>query len=78
VSATGGDGSGLDNRAESELLLNCGTGRYIVPKPNRLVVIKAGTPHAINHVHTAVGSNVRCSIAGFFLRTGEPEEPAGP
>lgn len=71
-------GSALDNRAESELLLAQGTGRYLVPKPNRLVAIKAGTPHAINHVHTAAGANVRCSIAGFFLREAAPGESAGP
>ena len=45
-----------------------GTGEYVVPKPNRLVVVKAGTSHRINTVHAASGENVRISVAGFFVR----------
>lgn len=62
-----GFGSPLDNRVESAALLECGSGRYVVPKPNRLVVIKAGTLHRINPVHAAAGAHVRSSIAGFFV-----------
>jgi hypothetical protein len=68
-----GFGSPLDNRAESALLLEAGSGRYIHPKPNRLVVLKSGVLHRINPVHAAAGATVRCSIAGFFVREAAPE-----
>ncbi|MFJ5851015.1 2OG-Fe(II) oxygenase [Streptomyces sp. NPDC092903] len=41
-------------------------GTYIKPCPNRLVVIKAGTPHTVKRVDIGAGENVRMSIAGFF------------
>ena len=71
ASAAGCGGSALDNRAESELLLARGMGRFLMPRPNRLVVIRAGTPHAINHVHVSAGASARCSVAGFFMRRGD-------
>ena len=39
-----------------------------MPRPNRLAVIRAGTPHGINHVHACAGAGVRASVAGFFVR----------
>jgi hypothetical protein len=62
------EGSPLDPRALHRALSEIGAGEYIAPKPNRLVVLRAGTPHRINAVHAAAGSHVRCSIAGFFVR----------
>jgi len=61
-------GPGPDSRAVTELLERRGLGDYVSPKPNRLIVLKAGTFHRINPVHPAAGSHVRCSIAGFFVR----------
>lgn len=62
-------GSALDRREESRLLDEVSAGDYLAPKPNRLVILRAGTPHRINMVHPAAGMHVRSSIAGFFLRT---------
>lgn len=61
--------SHLDNRDANEALLERGTGFYIMPKPNRLVVIKGGAPHAVNKVRASAGDHVRASVSGFFKRT---------
>jgi hypothetical protein len=60
----------LDNRQENAELERMGMGRYVAPKPNRLVVIAGGNPHMINRVSPAAGDRVRCSISGFFHRPG--------
>jgi hypothetical protein len=60
----------LDNDDANELLMSGGFGSYVVPKPNRLVVIKGGTPHAIAKVRPAAGPHVRASIGGFFKKVG--------
>src|SRR6266536_2054725 len=59
-----------DNRDANELLMARGIGSYVAPKPNRLVVIKGGTPHAIAKVRASAGRHVRASIGGFFKRPG--------
>lgn len=41
-------------------------GTYVTPRPNRLVVIKAGTPHTVKRVDVNAGENVRTSVTGFF------------
>ena len=51
----------------SEALLESGTGRFISPKPNRLVVL-GGAPHMVAPVRAGAGSAVRASVSGFFLR----------
>jgi hypothetical protein len=51
----------------SERLLDMGCGSFVMPKPNRLVVL-AGAPHMIARVSPAAGAHVRASVAGFFLR----------
>ena len=61
-------GSHIDNRVEDEVLSEVGLGTYIMPKPNRLVVLGGATPHRISPVHPAAGDNIRCSVAGFFLK----------
>lgn len=66
-----GMGSGLDPRTDEAL--GCfAFGDYVSPKPNRLIVLKAGTFHRINPVHPAAGATVRCSISGFFARRAPP------
>jgi hypothetical protein len=50
----------------SAQLLEMGCGSFIMPKPNRLVIL-AGAPHMIARVSPAAGQNVRASVAGFFL-----------
>ncbi|MEV5545430.1 2OG-Fe(II) oxygenase [Streptomyces sp. NPDC052309] len=41
-------------------------GTYVAAVPNRLVVIKAGTPHSVKSVSTRAGENLRMSMTGFF------------
>ncbi|HEY2901328.1 MAG TPA: hypothetical protein VGL59_12180 [Polyangia bacterium] len=60
--------SHLDNSDANDLLMASGFGSYVLPKPNRLVVIKGGTPHAIAKIRPAAGSHVRASIGGFFKK----------
>jgi len=44
-----------------------GRGDFIMPLPNRLVVMSEGLIHAINPVSAKAGENLRFSVAGFFL-----------
>ncbi|NOK18521.1 2OG-Fe(II) oxygenase [Corallococcus carmarthensis] len=60
-------GTHLDNTPENEALLETGAGMYILPKPNRLVVVPAGVLHGIKKVDPAAGSNVRVSLQGTFM-----------
>jgi 2OG-Fe(II) oxygenase superfamily len=57
----------FDNRKENEELLRVGMGRFVMPKPNRLVFIAAGMRHMIAKVSSAAGNNPRVSLAGFFV-----------
>lgn len=59
----------LEHEQEERVLMGAGLGDYVMAKPNRLVIMKAGTPHRIARVDQAAGENVRCSIGGCFLRT---------
>jgi Rps23 Pro-64 3,4-dihydroxylase Tpa1-like proline 4-hydroxylase len=58
----------LDNRFENHQLMIPGTGTFIMPKPNRAVFLRSGIFHTIRRVDKAAGQNVRCAVAGFFLR----------
>jgi hypothetical protein len=42
-------------------------GQFFSSVPNRIIFVKGGTWHKINHVSLAAGNNVRTSIAGFFM-----------
>lgn len=64
----------FETEAYSEQLLEMGCGSFIMPKPNRLVLL-AGAPHMIARVNPAAGHNVRASVSGFFL---EPPNATGP
>jgi hypothetical protein len=64
--------SHLDNDDANALLLGgagAGVGSFVAPKPNRLVVIKGGTPHAIAKVRASAGRHIRASVGGFFKKT---------
>ena len=43
-------------------------GQFLTPLPNRLVVIKAGTPHMVANVSELAGARSRLSLAGFFVK----------
>jgi hypothetical protein len=62
--------SHLDNEDANDLLMAGGFGSFVAPKPNRLVVIRGGTPHAIAKVRPAAGRHVRASVGGFFKKVG--------
>jgi Rps23 Pro-64 3,4-dihydroxylase Tpa1-like proline 4-hydroxylase len=57
----------FDNRQGSEELMRVGMGRFIMPKPNRLVILAPGNPHMIAKVTSAAGNHPRVSVAGFFV-----------
>lgn len=58
----------MNYEATSEYLMKEGIGQYILPKPNRFVVIKPGLIHRINRVDPNAGDRIRASITGFFLK----------
>ncbi len=64
-------GHRFDDEAYSEALLERGIGTFVLPKPNRLVVL-GGAPHAVTPVRDAAGANVRASVSGFFLHGEDP------
>jgi len=57
----------FDDEDYSAALMEHGAGRFVMPKPNRLVVL-GNAPHMVSPVRAAAGSNVRASVSGFFLR----------
>ncbi len=42
------------------------TGRYVFPKPNRLVIVAPGCAHCINPLTTAAGDKVRANHHRLF------------
>ena len=68
--------SSLRNAGLSESIFAQGVGKVVFPRPNRLVLIRQGTWHAIGEVRRAAGDRVRCSLAGFFIG-GPRVESAG-
>jgi hypothetical protein len=50
-------------------------GHYVAAVPNRLVVIKAGTPHRLKSVSVNAGENLRISMTGFFQPLPLPPHP---
>ena len=55
------------NDVESELLLRRGFGSYVMPKPNRLIIVGQGHPHKVAPVTANAGDHVRATFAGFFM-----------
>lgn len=58
----------FDNEAFSEWLLARGIGHFVLPKPNRMVVLSPESRHMVTPVRRAAGRHVRASVAGFFDR----------
>lgn len=61
----------LDNSEVNEALMEAGMGYYIMPKPNRIAVMKTGNPHMISTVKAAAGDHVRASVTMFLIRPGQ-------
>jgi Rps23 Pro-64 3,4-dihydroxylase Tpa1-like proline 4-hydroxylase len=61
--------SHMENQRASDTLLASGVGSFVMPKSNRLVVIRGGLPHKIAKVSVAAGAHLRASVTGFFKRT---------
>ncbi len=59
-------GPALNNDAQNKALGERGCGDFIMPKRNRLVLLKGGVLHKINPVSVAAGNHARSSISGFF------------
>ncbi|WP_437952674.1 2OG-Fe(II) oxygenase [Sorangium sp. So ce296] len=55
------------SKQDTEVLLRKGFGHYIMPKPNRLVVVGPGNPHKVGKVSSGAGDHVRASFSGFFI-----------
>jgi hypothetical protein len=68
-------GSHLDNSFERDVLLETGYGQYILPKPNRLVLLTSGVIHCIKKVDPAAGNKVRATIQGFFQDPADALKP---
>jgi hypothetical protein len=62
-------GALIDGRDQRDLL-DPGFGFYIVPKPNRLVLISGTVPHCTARVDDDAGEHVRCAFSAFFGRRG--------
>ena len=61
----------LDNSEVNAALIDPGMGYYLMPKPNRLVILKTGNPHMISKVLPAAGDHVRASVTMFLIRPGK-------
>ena len=59
-------GHRFDDEEFSSALLESGRGRFIAPRPNRLVLL-GSAPHMVQPVRAAAGSHVRATVSGFFL-----------
>jgi two-component system cell cycle response regulator len=50
-----------------DALMKRGIGSYVMPKPNRLVLLSGDNAHMVMKVSSAAGNRCRMSVAGFFL-----------
>lgn len=54
------------DHSQLDAFLNAyGVGQMIIPKPNRLVLMRSGTCHMVNRVDQTAGDNLRMSVVGF-------------
>jgi hypothetical protein len=65
-------GTHMDNSVENNAVLATGTGQYVFPKPNRLVVLPVGVLHCIKRVEGAAGDNARVTLQGTFMYPDRP------
>lgn len=54
------------NAHHTQIIMEHSVGHYVLPKPNRLVLMKGKVFHTIKKVDPSAGDNVRMTIQGFF------------
>ena len=64
----------LDARPMSDAVMKRAAGHYILPSPNRFVLLRRGVLHRLNPVHPNAGDQLRASITGFFVRSEAESE----
>jgi hypothetical protein len=68
----------LDNEEQNRRVLDAGLGSYVMPKPNRLVIIGRGISHTIKKTEGDAGDRVRASVTGFFVKRQKSKTAALP
>ena len=58
--------SSFSSSQHEQVIMEDGIGSYVLPKPNRLVILKGGPYHTIKKVDSSAGDNLRVTIQGFF------------
>lgn len=58
--------SNWGNPSHNALIMEHSIGHYVLPKPNRLVMMSGGFYHAIKKVDPSAGDNLRMTVQGFF------------
>ena len=56
-----------EKRGLNDKIQHFATGKYISPKPNRMVLIRGGVLHSTNRIDPDAGNNVRTSVSAFLL-----------
>ncbi len=56
----------FDHNLERETLFEPGMGTFVIPKPNRLVILRNQCFHKVERVDPAAGMAARVSLTGFF------------
>ena len=64
----------FEQREKYKNILDYGSGYFIAPKPNRLVIINKHVVHGINRVDKDAGENIRLSISGCIFPTNFEEK----
>ncbi|MBA4117830.1 MAG: proline hydroxylase [Candidatus Puniceispirillum sp.] len=67
--------TGFEPASEKDSLLEEGFGTYIMPKPNRLVILSTHAQHCIKRVEASAGDHVRLSVQGFFHKEDTARSP---
>lgn len=62
-------GDSLTNERVLAAVEQRGFGVHVMPRPNRLVLIRGGVVHSTNRVDSDAGAALRCSITSFFIPT---------
>lgn len=61
----------FEQKDKYNAILDYGLGDFVLPKPNRLILINRQTVHGINRVDQDAGENMRLTLTGFFNMVNE-------